>query len=74
MNRKEIKELNSKLTNLEGLEELFEDITNKGYNHWWKISTPDTCVNLYCDSTRKRFKEFLENEIKLLKEEIKIDD
>ena len=74
MKRKEIENLNNKLGQIKELERMYEEITSKGSNHWWEIRTPDKQIRLRDVTTRSRFKTFIESEIKLLKEEISLED
>ena len=74
MKRKEIENLNNKLMQIKELEKMYEEITWQGSNHWWEIRTPDKQIRLRDNATRSRFKTFIESEIKLLKEEISLDD
>ena len=74
MKRKEIENLNNKLGQIKELERMYEEITGGGSNHWWEIKTPDKQIRLRDVATRSRFKTFIESEIKLLKEEISLED
>lgn len=74
MKRKEIENLNNKLKQVKGLEQILEEITGEGKNHWWTIKTPNREMQISDDTTRLRFKAFIELELEILKKEISLED
>lgn len=74
MKRKEIEQLNEKLRQIEDLEHMSKELDNEGKSHWWKVKTPNKEISLHDNGTRRRFKEFINEEIERLKEEILLED
>lgn len=74
MKRDEIKKLHYAFEQIKELEFIYEDINGDGADDWWKISTPHREISISDDETRLRFTEFIESEIKLLKEKISLED
>ena len=74
MKRKEIEQLSEKLRQIEDLERMSKELDNEGKNHWWKVETPNKEISLHDNDTRRRFKEFINEEIERLKEEILLED
>ncbi len=74
MERKEIKKLNGVLRQIEEMECLYKVLNEDDRNHWWKVETPNKQIQLADNTTRLRFKEFIESEIETLKKEISLED
>ncbi|MBN1074646.1 hypothetical protein DVV91_09865 [Clostridium botulinum] len=66
MNRAEIKKLNTTLEQIKDLESINEEINGEGFNHWWKILTPNKETYITNVETRERFKDFIKSEIETL--------
>lgn len=77
MKREQIEKNYAKLHQLKEYERLHEKLIN-GMSMWWAIITPkhatDTGTPITDEPSRKRFIAWLENEIRLLKNEIGLED
>ena len=74
MRRKEIREIEAVLEQIEGLERMLRDLEVEAKHCWWKIQTPKREINLNFDNTRHNFIIWVRNEIESLKESISLED
>lgn len=74
MKRAEIEKLNSKLGQIKDLEYMLDELQGRGQRHWWEIKTPEKNTSLRDEGSRKRFLQFVETEIEILKKEISLEE
>jgi len=74
MNRNEIREMQEKLEQMEGLEKMKSDLEVQSKNCWWEIHTPHRAVKIEDNRLRASLIVWITGQIEVMAEELDIKD
>ena len=74
MKREEIEDMSQKFDQVISFEKILKNMKGSSSNCCWRIETPNEECNISNKDSRQRLKEFLQDEIDILKGELSLED